>query len=239
MPRKPRFAPPGYWLHITQRGNNQQPVFTTDADHQYFLSLLDTRSEERHVRIASYSLMWNHFHLVAAGDRPEAISRFMMDVNGQYAIYRHGLKRQSGHLWQGRFYSCVLDDAHWETALRYVEANPVRAGVAKLAGDYRWSSATAHLGLAPIPSWLDTEQFQRRWPTAVAWADRLATLTRREAAQVRQATRHEGALRFRRVRQAARTDFWSSTPPQTPGHPPTPSLKIRRQRQSPVALPED
>ena len=79
MPRKPRFAPPGYSLHITQRGNNRQPVFTTDADHHHFLNLLDTRSEERHVRLASYSLMWNHFHLVAVGDRPEAISRFMMD----------------------------------------------------------------------------------------------------------------------------------------------------------------
>ena len=217
MPRKPRFAPPGYWLHITQRGNNLQPVFTTDADHQHFLNLLDTRSEERHVRIAAYSLMWNHFHLVAVGDRPEAISRFMMDVNGQYAIYRHGLKRQSGHLWQGRFYSCVLDDAHWETALRYVEANPVRAGVAKQAGAYRWSSAAAHLGLAPVPAWLDTEQFQRRWPTAAAWADRLATLTRREAALVRQATRHEGALGSEEFVKQLELTFAVKLVPKPPG----------------------
>ena len=77
MPRKPR--------HITQRGNTQQPAFTTDADPQHFLSLLDTGSEERHIRIGVYSLMW-----VSVGDRPETISRFMMDVNGQYAIYVTG-----------------------------------------------------------------------------------------------------------------------------------------------------
>ena len=61
------------------------------------------------------------------GDQPDAISLFMMDVNGRYATYRHALERRSGKFWQGRFYSCVLDDAHWETALRYVELNPIRS----------------------------------------------------------------------------------------------------------------
>ena len=194
MARRLRFAPPGYWLHLTQRGNNKQPVFSSDADRQYFLGLLESRSEERDVRIAAYTLMTNHFHIVAAGDEVDAISLFMMDVNGQYAIYRNATQRMTGHVWQHRFYSCVLDDAHWETALRYVELNAVRGRLAKKAEDYRWSSARAHLGRTPPLEWLDTDRFQRSWPTPAAWLDSLSTLTRREAAAIRRATRHDTAL---------------------------------------------
>ena len=87
-----------------------------------------------------------------------------------------------------------MDDSHWETALRYVELNPVRARLAKSAEDYRWSSARAHLGLETAPEWLDTDQFLRRWPTPASWRDSLGTLTRREVAAVRRATRHDSAL---------------------------------------------
>ena len=71
--------------------------------------------------------MSNHFHLVAIGDQADAISLFMMDLSGLYATYRNAVHRHTGHLWQSRFYSAVLDTAHWATALRYVELNPVRA----------------------------------------------------------------------------------------------------------------
>ena len=91
MPRKNRFAPPGYWLHITQRGNDRQRVFL--------------------VRVAAYTLMSNHFHLVAIGDQADAVSLFMMDLSGLYATYRNAVHRHTGHLWQGRFYSAVLDSA--------------------------------------------------------------------------------------------------------------------------------
>ena len=82
MPRRLRFAPPGYWLHLTQRGNNKQSVFSTDADRQHFLDLVEQHSaEEREVRVTAYTLMSNHFHLVAVGDRQDAISHFMREVN--------------------------------------------------------------------------------------------------------------------------------------------------------------
>jgi len=194
MPRRLRFAPPGYSLHLTQRGNNQQTVFSTLADRQHFLKLLETCSERREVRIAAYALMPNHFHLVAIGDRTDAISLFMMDVNGQYATYRNATQRTSGHVWQNRFYSCVLDTAHWETALRYVELNAVRARLAKSAADYRWSSAPAHLGLVDPPAWLDTDAFQSRWPSPAQWQECLTSLSRREVAAIRHATRHDSAL---------------------------------------------
>ena len=93
MPRKNRFAPPGYWLHITQRGNDRQRVFLSDADRQYFLDLLAARSQERAVRVAAYTLMSNHFHLVAIGDQADAVSLFMMDFSGLYATYRNAVHR--------------------------------------------------------------------------------------------------------------------------------------------------
>ena len=88
----------------------------------------------------------------------------------------------------------MRDSAHWATALRYVELNPVRARIAGQAEDHTWSSARSHLGIAPTPTWLDTEQFQRHWPTPGDWRNSLGALTNREAAALRIATRHETAL---------------------------------------------
>ena len=79
MPRRLRFAPPGYWLHLT-RSNNKQPDFSTDADRQHFLDLVELHSQERDVRVAAYTLMSNHIHLVAVGDHQDAISHFMREV---------------------------------------------------------------------------------------------------------------------------------------------------------------
>ncbi len=194
MSRRNRFAPPNHWLHITQRGNDKQRIFLTDPDRQTFLQLLEQRSEERQVHIAAYAVMSNHFHLVAKGDRDDAISLFMMDVNGLYATYRNKTHRHSGRVWQGRFYAAVLDHAHFATALRYVELNPVRARLVERAGDFPWSSAPAHLGLIPPPAWLHLEDFRQRWPTAHQWQQSLGLLSRREAAALRLATRHDTAL---------------------------------------------
>ena len=194
MSRKNRFAPPGLWLHITQRGNDKQRIFLSDADRLHFLNLLEIHSEERAVRISAYTILSNHFHLVATSDKEDAVSLFMMDVNGQYATYRNRTHHHTGRVWQGRFFSCALDDAHWENALRYVELNPVRAQLVKHPADFRWSSARAHLGLDPTPPWLDTAQFHRRWTSPAQWQDRLDTLTRSEAAALRHATKQNTAL---------------------------------------------
>ena len=80
-------------------------------DRQRFLDLVEQHSEERDVRVAAYTLMSNHFHLIAVGDQQDAISNFMMEVNGQYATYRNATQRTTGRVWQNRFYSCVLDDS--------------------------------------------------------------------------------------------------------------------------------
>ncbi len=109
----------------------------------------------------------------------------MMDLNGLYATHRNVTHRHTGSLWQGRFYSAVLDTAHWATALQYTELNPVRARMVAQAEDWEWSSARAHLSLAPGPAWLNKREFAQNWPSAEDWRERLGTLTRQAAAFAR------------------------------------------------------
>jgi len=96
MPRRLRFAPPGYWLHLTQRGDNKQPVFIADEDRHHFLTLVGTLSEARQVRVAAYTV----------GGRNDATSLFMMDLNGQCATYRNSTQRTTrcaiGHVKDAR-----------------------------------------------------------------------------------------------------------------------------------------
>ena len=179
--------------------------------------------------------MSNHFHLVAVGDCQDAISHFMMEVNGQYATYRNATQRTTGRVWQNRFYSCVLDDSHWETALRYIELNPVRARLAKAAEDHRWSTVRAHLGLETPPEWLDMDQFLRRWPTPDSWRDSLATLTRREVAAVRRATRHDSALGSDEFLQNLERTY--QNPPARPPHRPASQGSSDRNAAEPSGKP--
>ena len=127
MPRKPRFAPPGFYLHITQRGNYRQRTFYSDRDHALFQELLALHADARKIDILAYCQMSNHFHLIARGYNDGSVSRFMQSLTGQYAQQLHGRLCRRGRFWQDRFYSCVLSETHLELALRYVELNPVRA----------------------------------------------------------------------------------------------------------------
>ena len=147
MPRRNRIVIPGLPHHITQRGNRRMNVFVDAEDRRVFLRMLQERSEQYALQHYSYCLMTNHVHLISVPEQVSSLSHTMRDVLGSYASYfnqRHGL---SGRLWQGRFYSAVLDETHLWAALRYVERNPVRAGMVKLAEAYEWSSAAAHCGL--------------------------------------------------------------------------------------------
>lgn len=199
MPRKLRFAPPGYFLHITQRGNYRQRTFFSEQDYTTFLDLLVHYSESLTIDILAYCLMPNHFHLMAQAHQPGDLSRFMQCVNGRYAQYLHGRLTRRGRLWQERFYSCITQDSYILTALRYVELNPVRARLAENAVDYRWSSAAAHAehrqGRTPrLDWWLDLESFDRvhreqDWRCVLQGG-----LSRREAASVRRATQNDGVL---------------------------------------------
>jgi putative transposase len=159
-------------FHITQRGNARQFVFESDDDHLVYLDLLRTGCRLHDLSVVGYCVMSNHVHLIALPRRPESLPLALKLAHGRYASYFNARHGSSGHVWQGRYYSCPLDTSHLWAALRYTELNPVRAGLVACAEDYRWSSAGAHCGRAAIDAWLDTETFAATW-TQARWRDYL------------------------------------------------------------------
>ena len=145
MARLARVVAVGLPHHVTQRGTDRQRVFFSDADREVYLSLLRISAQQAALRILAFCLMTNHIHLVAVPEEADSLMVALRRTHGRYAAYLNARRSRTGHLWQNRFYSCALDTRHTSVALRYVERNPVRAGLVDMAGEYRWSSASAHL----------------------------------------------------------------------------------------------
>jgi len=129
---------------VTQRGNRREDIFFSDEDREAYLSWLKEYSEKHQVEILAYCLMTNHIHLVAVPLVEDGLQRVLKPLHMRYAQRINRERGWKGHLWQGRFFSSPLDDAYLWAAVRYVERNPVRAGMVRRAENYRWSSAAAH-----------------------------------------------------------------------------------------------
>lgn len=151
MSRQARIVAPGVPHHVTQRGNYRQKVFPTAASCRRYLQLLRDASERCGVMVWAYCLMPNHVHLVLVPSTATALGQAMDHISGQHARGIHEHEGVVGHLWQARYYSCVLDGAHLVAAVRYVERNPVRAGLIASAWEYPWSSARERIGRARAP----------------------------------------------------------------------------------------
>jgi len=151
MARLARVVIPGLPHHLTQRGNRRGDIFFSAKDRRKFLSLLSESIRSGDVRVWAYCLMSNHIHLVLVPSTEDSLGLSMRRINSLYATYLNREQGWSGHVWENRFFSTPLDEAHSWTAVRYVERNPVRAGLAKNAEDYPWSSARTHCGLARDP----------------------------------------------------------------------------------------
>ena len=145
MPRISRAIAVGYPHHVTQRGNYRQTVFEEAADYLQYLNFLVQYASLYDLEIWAYCLMPNHVHLVCVPMQLDSLARTLHTVHMKYARYFNKKRDSVGHLWQGRFFSCALDERHLYAAVRYVERNPVRAGIVSAAGDYPWSSAKAHI----------------------------------------------------------------------------------------------
>ena len=145
MPRLARVVATGWPHHVTQRGNYRQNIFFSDGDRLTYLGLLSQYSRTARLRLIGYCLMTNHVHLIVVPERADSLARGLGLAHGRYAHGVHARQLSTGHLWQNRFFSTVMDESHLLAAMRYVERNPVRAGMAAEAGEYRWSSAAAHL----------------------------------------------------------------------------------------------
>jgi len=116
--------------------------------------------------------MSNHVHLVAVPDKADGLGLALKNAQGRYAAYWNASHHSTGHVWQGRYYSCPLDEQHLWEALRYTELNPVRAGMVDTAERWAWSSAAAHCGDSSQEGWLAMEMWRRRWADA-SWREYL------------------------------------------------------------------
>lgn len=145
MPRLARVVIPGVPHHITQRGNRRQQTFFSDHDYELYRALMAQWCHERGVRVWAYCLMPNHVHLIAVPAVADGLRRAIGEAHRRYTRHVNFRENWRGHLWQGRFASFPLDDAYLLAAARYIELNPVRAGLAAAPGEYPWSSAAAHL----------------------------------------------------------------------------------------------
>ncbi|NTV29551.1 MAG: transposase [Candidatus Omnitrophica bacterium] len=145
MVRTARIVAEGLPHHVFQRGNRRQVVFFEDEDRRAYLRLLKDKCVEHGVDVWAYCLMDNHVHLILVPVRMESLHLAVGEAHKMYTRminFRYGWR---GYLWQGRFHSFVLQERHLYAAMRYVERNPVRAGIAVRAEEYPWSSARAHV----------------------------------------------------------------------------------------------
>jgi len=145
MPRRPRITIPGIPLHIIQRGNNRQACFFADEDYGLYLDWLQEYSRSTGCAIHAYVLMTNHVHLLLTPTQKESASNLLKRLGQRYVQYINRCYKRSGTLWEGRFRSSILlTDAYLFTCHRYIEMNPVRAGMVNHPGDYHWSSYRAN-----------------------------------------------------------------------------------------------
>lgn len=189
MPRKARVVAVGLPHHVTQRGVDRRDVFFSSVDRRLYLELLCRYAERYRARIWGYCLMTNHVHAVLVPEHPDSLSKVLGRAHADYARYFHLLHGGCGHLWQARFFSCVLDEHYGWQALAYVERNPVRSGIVASAEDYDWSSARAHSQGSDVSGRLDLGPWREAY-TPVRWRDALRSSLKEEAmaTRIREAT---------------------------------------------------
>jgi putative transposase len=145
MPRPPRFCPAGFPVHVIQRGNNRQTLFTADTDLAAYTHWLARGAAKFNVQVNGWVFMTNHVHLLLTPQHEDAVSRLIQYVGCLYVRYFNFTYARSGTLFEGRFKSSLVqEEDYFLNCLRYIELNPVRAGMVTDPGDYRWSSYHAH-----------------------------------------------------------------------------------------------
>ena len=174
MPRAARIVIPELPHHVTHHSNNYEEIFRTQEDRLTYLNILKWFTQKHSVKVLGYCLMTNHVHLILTPEDQVSLGLLIHDAHKAYTEYANKSFGRAGHLWEGRYFSCAMDDEHCVAALRYVEQNPVRAGLAKLPWQYPWSSARAHVEGMDREGLLDFEWWRKNF-TPAEWKDFLAT----------------------------------------------------------------
>lgn len=145
MARIARVVVPGYPHHITQRGNRRQKTFFCDDDYLAYLDLMAEWCRKSQTDVWSWCLMPNHVHLIVVPQSEDGLARAIGEAHRRYTRRINFREKWRGHLWQERFASFPMDERYLLAAARYVEMNPVAAGLVRRPEEYRWSSASAHM----------------------------------------------------------------------------------------------
>ena len=141
MARLPRFVLPDQPQHVIQRGNNRNIIFVEDQDYRFYLEKLTEACKRFECELHAYGLMTNHVHLLITPHNQEGISKVMQSLGRYYVQYFNYQYNRTGTLWEGRYKACLLDSEHYLlTCYRYIELNPVRAGMVDHPSDYPWTS---------------------------------------------------------------------------------------------------
>ncbi|HUQ27855.1 MAG TPA: transposase [Usitatibacter sp.] len=147
MPRLPRHFPPSLPVHLVHRGNNRQPVFLSESDFLAFRHFLGEACAKHRVALHAYVLMPNHVHMLVTPEAAGGVSKFMQSIARRYVGYFNSFYRRSGTLWEGRFHASVIESDRYLLAChRYIDMNPVRAGLVTDPADYAWSSHRHYCG---------------------------------------------------------------------------------------------
>ncbi len=145
MPRRARLAVPGIPWHIIQRGNNRSPCFYAEDDYRRYLDTLEEQARKFSCAVHAYVLMTNHVHLLLTPEQEDSAGLLMKHLGQRYVQYVNRCYRRSGTLWEGRFKSCLTQSEEYVlTCHRYIELNPMRAGMVPHPKDYPWSSYRAN-----------------------------------------------------------------------------------------------
>lgn len=179
MPRIGRIVVKDYPHHITQRGNYRHAIFIDPLDYERYLVWLDMYAKKNGLLFLAYCLMPNHVHFIAIPEKDDSLARTFNTCHMRYSQYFNRKKHAFGHLWQGRFYSCVLDEYHLYAVIRYIENNPVRARLAAKAEGWDWSSARYHVtGERSILTLTDIDKYLNidNWTGYLAQADDLSVI---------------------------------------------------------------
>lgn len=205
MPRKPRPDLAGIPQHIVQRGNNRQACFYRDSDYLRYLTNLREAAARYGCRVHAYVLMTNHVHLLVTPDEVGAVGRMMQLLGRHYVGYINVQYRRTGTLWEGRYRSCLVDSERYLlTCYRYIELNPVRAGMVADAATYPWSSHRYHVEgrpdsvIAPHPAYqaLGQTEVERREAYRAIFSEPLDAKTLEAIRDYVQQQRALGSARF-------------------------------------------
>lgn len=225
MPRPNRIDIPGAPQHLWARGNNRLPCFFRDQDRRIYLRYLEEAATDSESEVYAFVLMTNHVHLLAAGRKGGAISRMMQSVGRRYARYVNDTHGRTGALYEGRFRSSLVQtERYFLTCMRYIELNPVRAGMVGSPGQYAWSSFSQNaLGaprgwLAAHPEYLrlgkDAEE------RAAAYRDLFSRpISDEDMAAIRVHVRKNRALGSDRFREAVGATLGRNVGIVSPGRP--------------------